>query len=198
MAGSMNMREWLVNVTKYRGKPKIDTEKVLASLGILIRSDGTLVPWPINDDDLPKVEVLNPVLTETDAPLTNADAFVIVSDDLWEVVGIIASANVAVAALTRTPRVFAKDALPVPTSIGNDRTMETSTISLTSDEDGIISMPSKPYHFTNDDGTIAVVADENILPYIFSRGAIIGFENSAANSHADDRYGITVKYRKVA
>lgn len=78
---------------------------------------------------------------------------------------------------------------------------ESTSVTLTTGQSGSLYFPHSSSHWANDNNTITRVADENPFPTQLHGGATIDLANTAANSHANDRFGLKVYYdliRKVA
>jgi len=137
----------------------------------------------------------------TEETATAADATLTLplspSGALYEVHTIIASGVMDATVVNRTWLVAIEDILPVAAATAA-RSCETSVVTSSASQHIQMVLPPRPYHFTNDHGTIAIVADENPLPLVLRAGASIIFENSAANWGVGDSLGIGAKYRRVA
>lgn len=136
------------------------------------------------------------IVTLSNTPIDSSDALITTTYDI-EILTIIASANMDSGVANRTPRVALEDVPPVPVAAAG-RSMESTPVTLSADQHGSMFFPPQSYHFVNDNGTVTVQPDENVLPCIITSGSTIAFENSAANSETGDRYGIIAKGRRVA
>lgn len=134
-----------------------------------------------------------------DVPSDNSNPTVTVTtDQKWWVTGISAYMNCAAVAVTRAFRVFVSKKIPTGMTIGVTTLLsfQTSTIDLTTNQDGQITLETGPNHMTNDNGTLAIVTDENPLPMLMEGTATIN--SSATNRDTGDRQGLKVSFRRVA
>jgi hypothetical protein len=151
------------------------------------------IPQVFNGDQL---KVSPGELSQTETATAGDATITLPSTGMYSIDNIIASGVMDTGVANRTFRIAMEDVQPTPASSAA-RSIETSVITSSASQHFQFTMPPRPYHFTNDHGTIAIVADENPLPYTVAGAATIIIENSAANYEAGDVVGITARYHRV-
>lgn len=132
------------------------------------------------------------VLTQVETPDPAADALItIAASSKRKVVGILAEMKCDGNAANRVFQVRITDVNQVVTL----NHALTTGITLTLGQEGSILMATGHEHFTNDNGTIAIVNDENPLPMIVNAGGTI--EAISSNKQVADQIALTVHMVEV-
>jgi len=162
------------------------------------KSDGT--PIDIHDSDgYPQFQERGSrrPSTQTSQPATNADSSITISQTRVELLQIHVACNCAVNVSDRALKasiVKTAPGTPPITLTGATKNYECTGITLSSDQNGQITIPPNGKSImTNDNGTSAVVADENPLPMILDAGDTV--QATYDNKHADDRAVLKIEYR---
>jgi len=195
-----SLKEFLKKTARYIGSWRIDPENDPIPPGMVMKSTGEVIPWPLDAEHVPMVsQGLGGVSqgdVEVASDLTGANPTITVpTGEVWEITGVQLEFLMDINAGNRNVGFIIRDIGPLGLVTAMN-SFEASTILLTLGQEGQFFFGNSKDHITNTNGVTATVADENPFPLTLSEGALLFATND--NPKATDASSIRVKYRRRA